>query len=68
MSLKEARGERDRLSGMVMRGQSPAKEKQLAKMAVAGDVTMRDFAERPWPALLALARAPASGSKSRVGV
>ena len=46
MSLKEARGERDRLSGMVLRGQSPAKEKRLAKMAVAGDLTMRDFAER----------------------
>ena len=31
---------------LVSRGQSPAREKQLAKLALASNSTMRDFAER----------------------
>jgi integrase len=46
LSLKEARNERDTLAGMVSRGRSPAREKQLAKLAVASDSTMGEFAER----------------------
>lgn len=46
MSLKAARGERDRLSGVVSRGISPAEEKQLAKSALASTSNFRDFSER----------------------
>ena len=43
MSLKTARSERDKLAGLASRGLSPAREKQLAKKAVASTSTMRDF-------------------------
>ena len=46
MSLKSARQERDKLAGLASRGQSPAREKQLAKRALATNSTMREFAER----------------------
>jgi integrase len=46
MSLKAARSERDQLAGLVSRGQSPASEKKLAKVALASNSTMRDFADR----------------------
>jgi integrase len=46
LSLKAARNERDTMAGLVSRGQSPAREKQLAKLALASNSTMREFAER----------------------
>lgn len=46
LSLKAARNERDTLAGLVSRGQSPAREKRLAKLAVASNSTMGEFAER----------------------
>jgi integrase len=46
LSLKAARNKRDTLAGFVSRGQSPAREKQLAKLAVASNSTMGEFAER----------------------
>lgn len=45
-SLKGARSERDKLASQAARGQSPAREKQLAKIAQATNSTMREFAER----------------------
>jgi integrase len=46
LSLKAARTERDKLATLAAHGQSPAREKQLAKTARASDSTMQDFAER----------------------
>src|SRR6266849_10297487 len=46
MSLKLARAERDKLATLVSCGQSPARQKQLAKVAGASNSTMRDFSER----------------------
>jgi len=46
MSLKTARSERDRLAGLLLRGLSPAREKQLAKLAISSSRTMGEFAER----------------------
>jgi integrase len=46
LSLKAARNERDSLAGLVSRGLSPAREKQLAKLAAASNSTMGEFAER----------------------
>jgi integrase len=46
LSLKAARNERDTLAGLVSRGRSPAREKQLAKSTVASNSTMWEFAER----------------------
>lgn len=45
-NLKAARRERDRLASMAAHGQSPAREKQLAKTALAANSTVREFAER----------------------
>jgi hypothetical protein len=46
VSLKEARQKRDELAAMVARGESPAAQKQLAKVALAATTTVRDFGER----------------------
>ena len=46
LGLKAVRNERDTMAGLVSRGQSPAREKQLAKLALATNSTMREFAER----------------------
>lgn len=46
MSLKVARGERDKLAAVLASGRSPAQEKRLAKVALASSSTMREFAER----------------------
>lgn len=46
LSLKAARGARDKLATMKAHGQSPAREKQLAKTAQASNSTMREFSER----------------------
>lgn len=46
LSLKAARGERDRLATMAAHGKSPAREKQLAKTVQAANTTVREFAER----------------------
>jgi integrase len=46
ISLKKARDERDRMARLVVNGRSPAREKQLAKKALASDSKVRDFAER----------------------
>lgn len=46
LSLKLARGERDKRETMVALGQSPAKEKQLTKVAAATATTVAEFGER----------------------
>jgi integrase len=46
MSLKAARGERNRLATLLAGGHSPAQEKRLAKVALASGSTMREFSER----------------------
>jgi integrase len=46
MSLKDARDKRDSQAGLVSRGQSPAREKQLAKVSSASNSTLAEFAER----------------------
>jgi integrase len=46
MSLAAARAKRDELAGQVVRGQSPAREKQLEKMALGRESTVHEFAER----------------------
>lgn len=46
LSLKLARGERDKRETMVALGQSPAQQKQLAKVAAADATTVADFGER----------------------
>jgi integrase len=46
LSLKLARGERDKRETMVALGQSPAAQKRLSKVAAADDTTVADFGER----------------------
>ncbi len=46
MSLAVARARRDELAGQVLRGQSPARQKQLEKMALGSESTVREFGER----------------------
>jgi hypothetical protein len=46
LSLKAARQKRDELATLVARGQSPAKQKQLRKAALAAETTVREFGER----------------------
>ena len=46
MSLKPARGVRDKLAALLATGRSPAQEKRLAKCALASSSTMQEFAER----------------------
>jgi integrase len=46
MSLKAARQKRDELATKVGKGQSPAKEKMLARSGLSNDPTVCDFAER----------------------
>jgi integrase len=46
LSLKLARGERDKRETMVALGQSPAAQKRLAKVAAADDTSVADFGER----------------------
>lgn len=46
VSLKQARQKRDELASMVARGESPASQKQLAKVALASTTMVRDFGER----------------------
>ena len=46
LSLKLARGERDKRQTMVALGQSPAEQKRLAKVAGADSTTVADFGER----------------------
>jgi integrase len=46
VSLKEARHKRDELAAMVFRGESPARQKQLEKSALANATSVREFAER----------------------
>ena len=46
VSLKDARQKRDEMAGQVARGQSPAREKQLAKLALGTNSSVREFAER----------------------
>ncbi|MCC6952937.1 MAG: tyrosine-type recombinase/integrase [Deltaproteobacteria bacterium] len=46
VSLKAARQKRDELATMVAQGQSPAKQKQLRKVALAAETTVREFGER----------------------
>lgn len=46
LSLKLARGERDKRETAVALGQSPAQQKQLSKVAAADATTVADFGER----------------------
>jgi integrase len=46
LSLKLARGERDKRETMVALGQSPAEQKRLAKVAAADTTTVTEFGER----------------------
>jgi integrase len=46
LSLKLARGERDKRETMVALGQSPAEQKRLAKVAAADNTTVAEFGER----------------------
>jgi integrase len=46
LSLKLARGERDKRETMVALGQSPAQQKRLAKVAAADTTTVAEFGER----------------------
>lgn len=46
LSLKAARLKRGELATMVTQGQSPAKQKQLRKVALATETTVREFGER----------------------
>lgn len=46
VSLKSARQKRDEMAQMVAKGQSPASQKQLAKVALANNTTMREFGKR----------------------
>ena len=46
LSLKEARTKRDEMATLVFRGESPARQKQLEKVALANASTVRDFCER----------------------
>ncbi len=46
LSLKEARTKRDELATLAFRGKSPARQKQLQKVALANASTVRDFCER----------------------
>ncbi len=46
LSLKEARTKRDEFAMVVFRGESPARQKQLGKVALASATTVRDFCER----------------------
>ncbi len=46
VGLKEARIKRDELAAAVFRGESPARQKQLEKVALASSTSVRDFCER----------------------
>jgi integrase len=46
LSLKLARGERDKRETMVALGESPAEQKRLAKVAAADTTTVAEFGER----------------------
>lgn len=46
VSLKEAWAKRDELAMMVFDGESPLRQKQLEKLAVANTSTVQDFYER----------------------
>ncbi len=46
LSLKEARTKRDEMATLVFRGESPARQKQLEKVALANASTVREFCER----------------------
>jgi len=46
LGLKEARLKRDELAAAVFRGESPARQKQLEKFAMANSTSVRDFCER----------------------
>jgi integrase len=46
VSLKEARGERDKLAAVVRSGRSPFMEKKLAREGSSANPTVKEFAER----------------------
>jgi integrase len=46
LTLKNARRKRDEAAQLAAMGTSPAEQKQLAKVAVAGETTLAQFAER----------------------
>jgi hypothetical protein len=62
LSLKAARDERDAMAGLVSRGQSPAREKQLAKLALASNSTMREFAERYYREVVTQSQGPSKSA------
>jgi integrase len=46
VSLREARHKQDELAAMVFSGESPARQKQLEKFALANSTSVQEFAER----------------------
>ena len=60
LSLKEARQERDALAADVFRGISPARQKQLEKVAMANASTVKEFSERYFTEVIAKNRKDAT--------
>lgn len=46
LSLKDARSKRDEFAMAVFKGESPARQKQLEKVALANATSVKDFCER----------------------
>ncbi len=46
MSLKDARSKRDEFAALAFRGESPARQKQLGKFAMANATSVKEFCER----------------------
>ena len=60
LSLKEARQKRDALAADVFRGISPARQKQLEKVAMANASTVKEFSERYFTEVIAKDRKDAT--------
>ena len=60
LSLKEARQKRDALAADVFRGISPARQKQLEKVAMANASTVKEFSERYFAEVIAKDRKDAT--------
>ncbi len=60
LSLKEVRQKRDALAADVFRGISPARQKQLEKVAMANASTVKEFSERYFAEVIAKERKDAT--------
>lgn len=63
LSLKSARGRRDDAAKKAAEGQSPARQKQMAKVAGAESTTLKEFAERFFQEIQARDRKDASAPR-----